>query len=128
MLCRFLINILLQLRQSYIRIFLEPKVFCVFFPGLCLHPVHSCFNGFALISAHCRAAVWPHTFVSPSADSNGAVVSYWRKYVHEVLVNCLGGLSLPRKSVVRLTGRSHTTLDVYRGRCCCCCFVVLRPR
>ena len=29
--------------------------------------------------------VWPHTFVSPSTDSRGAVVSYWRKYVHEVL-------------------------------------------
>ena len=27
-----------------------------------------------------------HTFVSPSADSREAVVSYWRKYVHEVLV------------------------------------------
>ena len=27
------------------------------------------------------------TFVSPSADSRRAVVSYWRKYVHEVLVN-----------------------------------------
>ena len=52
------------------------------------------------------------TFVSPSADSRGAVVSYWRKYVHEVLVNRLGGLSLPRKSVVRLTGRSDMTLDV----------------
>ena len=26
-------------------------------------------------------------FVSPSADSRGTVVSYWRKYVHEVLVN-----------------------------------------
>ena len=45
-----------------------------------------------------------------------AVVSYWRKYVHEVLVNCLGGLSLPRKSVVRLTDRPNMTLDVYRGR------------
>ena len=43
------------------------------------------------------------TFVSPSAVSRGTVVSYWRKYVHEVLVNRLGGLSLPRKSVVRLT-------------------------
>ena len=31
--------------------------------------------------------VWPHTFVSPSAFSRRAVVSYWRKYVHEVLVN-----------------------------------------
>ena len=46
--------------------------------------------------------VWPHTFVSPSAFSRRAFVSYWRKYVHEVLVNRLGGLSLPRKSVVRL--------------------------
>ena len=43
---------------------------------------------------------WQHTFVSPSAFSRGALVSYWRKYVHEVLVNRLGGLSLPRKSVV----------------------------
>ena len=42
-----------------------------------------------------------HTFISPSAFSRRAVVSYWRKYVHEVLVNRLGGLSLPRKSVVR---------------------------
>ena len=63
-----------------------------------------------------RYPVWPHTFVSPSADSRGAVVSYWRKYVHEVLVNRLGGLSLPRKSVVRLTDRPDMTLDVYRGR------------
>ena len=45
-----------------------------------------------------------------------AVVSYWRKYVHEVLVNRLGGLSLPRKSVVRLTDCPDMTLDVYRGR------------
>ena len=30
--------------------------------------------------------VRPHTFVSPSADSRRAVVSYWRKYVHKVLV------------------------------------------
>ena len=37
-------------------------------------------------------------------------------YVHEVLVNRLGGLSLPRKSVVRLTDRPNMTLDVYRGR------------
>ena len=36
--------------------------------------------------------------------------------VHEVLVNRLGGLSLPRKSVVRLTDRPDMTLDVYRGR------------
>ena len=46
----------------------------------------------------------------------GRVVSYWQKYVHEVLVNRLGGLSLPRKSVVRLTDRPDMTLDVYCGR------------
>ena len=51
-----------------------------------------------------------------SAFSRRAVVSYWRKYVHEVLVNRLGGLSLPRKSVVRLTDRPDMTLDVYIGR------------
>ena len=33
-----------------------------------------------------------------------------------ILVNRLGGLSLPRKSVVRLTDRPDMTLDVYRGR------------
>ena len=60
--------------------------------------------------------VWQHTFVSPSPFSRRAVVNYWRKYVHEVLVNRLGGLSLPRKSVVRLTDRPDMTLDVCRGR------------
>ena len=36
--------------------------------------------------------------------------------MHEVPVNRIGGLSLPRKSVVRLTDRPDMTLDVYRGR------------
>ena len=36
--------------------------------------------------------------------------------MHKVLVNRLGGLSLPRKSVVRLPDRPDMTLDVYRGR------------
>ena len=36
--------------------------------------------------------------------------------MNEVLVNPLGGLSLPRKSVVRLNDRPDMTLDVYRGR------------
>ena len=44
------------------------------------------------------------------------VVSFWRKYVHKVLINRLGGLSLPRKSVFRLTDRPDMTLDVHRGR------------
>ena len=34
-----------------------------------------------------RDPVRPHTFVSPSADSRRTDVSYWRNYVHEVLVN-----------------------------------------
>ena len=58
----------------------------------------------------------PHTSVPPSADSNSAVVSYLQKYAHEVLINRSGGLSLTRKSVVRLTDRPDMTLDVYRGR------------
>ena len=36
--------------------------------------------------------------------------------MHEVLVNRLGDLSLPRKSVVRFTDRPDMTLDVYCGR------------
>ena len=51
-----------------------------------------------------------------SSCSRRSVVSYWRKYVHEVLVNRLGGLSLPRESVVRVTDRPNMTIDVYRGR------------
>ena len=38
------------------------------------------------------------------------------KYVHEVLVNRLGGLSLPRISDVWLTDRPNMALDVYSGR------------
>ena len=63
-----------------------------------------------------RYPVRPHTFVSLSSDSRRAVVSYWRKYVYEVLVNHLEGLSLPRKSVIKLTDRPDMTIDVYRGR------------
>ena len=36
--------------------------------------------------------------------------------MHEVLVNLLGGLSLPRKIVVRLTDHPNMTSDVYRGQ------------
>ena len=63
-----------------------------------------------------RYRVWENTFVSTSAFSRRAVVTYWRKYVHKVLVNRLGGLSLPLKSVVRLTDSPDMTLDVYHGR------------
>ena len=87
------------------------------FFGPFIHPL--CFlscKGSRLVGSWVRYPVWPHTFASPSADSRGAIVSYWRKNVHEVLVNRLGGLSQPRKSVVRLTYRPDMTLDVYRGR------------
>ena len=73
-------------------------------------------GGFHLIFTISSYPVWQHTSVSPSAFSRRAVVSYWRKYVHKVLVNRVGGLNLPRKSVVRLTDRPIMTLDVYRGR------------
>ena len=36
--------------------------------------------------------------------------------MHEALINRLGGLSLPRKSVFGLTDHPDMTLDVYRGR------------
>ena len=36
--------------------------------------------------------------------------------MHEVLVNRLGGLSLPRKSLIRSTDCPDMTLDVYSGR------------
>ena len=36
--------------------------------------------------------------------------------MHEVLVNRLEGLGLPRKSVIRLTDRPDMTLNIYRGR------------
>ena len=51
----------------------------------------------------------------PSDDSRWEVVSYLRKNVHWVLVNHLIGLSLPRKSVVRLNDRPNMTLADDRG-------------
>ena len=36
--------------------------------------------------------------------------------LYEVLVNRLGDLSLPRKSMVRLTDHPDMTIDVYRER------------
>ena len=57
----------------------------------------------------------PVTSISHSADSKRAVVSYWQKYVHLVLVNLLEGLSLRGKSMVRLTHHSDITIAVYHG-------------
>ena len=36
--------------------------------------------------------------------------------MHEVLAERFGDLSLPRKSVVRVTDRPDMTVDVYHGR------------
>ena len=43
-------------------------------------------------------------------------LSFLLPLFQEVLVNRLAGLSLPRKSVIRLTDRPDMTLDVNRGR------------
>ena len=51
-------------------------------------------------------------FVSTSAGSRRAVVRYWQKYVYEVLVNRLGGLSPSMKSGLRLTDNLDMTLAV----------------
>ena len=47
-----------------------------------------------------QVSVWPLTFVSLSADSRSAVFSHLFKYMHLVLINRLGGLSLSRNCVV----------------------------
>ena len=43
-------------------------------------------------------------------------VSYLSKYVHLVLVNHLGGQSLPRNSVVRSDDCPNMNTSVYHGR------------
>ena len=48
-----------------------------------------------------------------SADSRRAVVIYWRKNVHYILVNCLGGL--PRNSVARLTDGAQNDIKWVEG-------------
>ena len=50
-----------------------------------------------------RHEIFSMVIFPPSTDSRRAVFSYWRKYGHRVLVNYLGGLSLPGYSIVRLT-------------------------
>ena len=59
-----------------------------------------------------RYLVGSVTFVSPFTDSRRAVVNYWQRYMHLVLVNCLGGLSLPRNSVVRVTDCPNMIIPV----------------
>ena len=50
-----------------------------------------------------------------SADLRRSIDSYWQKYVQLVLVNHLGGLSLPRNGVDRLTDCPNMTIAVYHG-------------
>ena len=59
--------------------------------------------------------VRPFTFVSPSADSRRVVVCYQRNSVHYT-AEPLGGQSLPRNSVVRLTDRADMATAVYCER------------
>ena len=54
-----------------------------------------------------------HGPLSLSADSRRAVVSYWRKNGHCVLVNCQGGL--PRNSMAKLTDRARNDLKCVEG-------------
>ena len=56
------------------------------------------------------------SFLLPLIQEGQLSELYWQKYVHKVLINRLVGLSLPRKSVVRLTDRPDMALDVTRGR------------
>ena len=95
-------------------IVLGVPIFCVlWWPGRVAQSVRHLTRKLGVLGSIPDLAIY---FVFPSAFSRRAVVSYWRKYVHQVLVNRLGGLSLPRKSVVRLTDRPDMTLDVYHGR------------
>ena len=79
----------------------------------------------------CSAVGWaPDSYVrGPGLDTlSGYILSFLLPLIqegqlsvtgdvlHEILVNHLGGLSQPRKSVVRLTDRPDMTLDVYPGR------------
>ena len=61
------------------------------------------------LSLHCNlhGSFKQLNLVIPTADLRRAVVSFWQNYVHIVLVNPLGGQTLPRNSVSRLTGHTH---------------------
>ena len=77
--------------------------------SLGIHPVWS--EPLSFVETWSWKKFYAHTPFS--ADSRRAVVSYWRKNVHQVLVNCLGGL--PRNSVVRITGCARNHLKCVEG-------------
>ena len=69
-----------------------------------------------LVKTSCGVqAVASLTQESEVPGSIRAVISSWQKCVHEVRANRLGGLSMPRKSVIRLIDRPNMTIDIYRG-------------
>ena len=106
--------------ESSLSLSLSLSTTCILY----LYFLESCFNYCMLYTAGPRSAVGRAPRKSEVLGSIPGLATYIRfplrtnrrKYVHEVLVNRLGGLSLPRNSVVRLTGRPDMTLDVYRGR------------
>ena len=55
-------------------------------------------------------------FCFPSAASTRTLVSYWRMYMHVVLVYRSGGLDLSWNSVARLIDLPDMTIAFYRGR------------
>ena len=59
--------------------------------------------------------MFPHSHKHKINNGYLKVVSCGQKYVHLVLVNSLGGLSLPRNSVISLTDRSDMAIAVYLG-------------
>ena len=74
-----------------------------------------CF-GLALFPLFCWDWSWNlfYGHSLPFADSRMAVVSYWQRNGHWVLVNCLVGLSLSRKNGIRLTDSPDMTIDVQK--------------
>ena len=78
------------------------------------------------VNLQCRGVllIWIRVGQGPSTLAVGAgegcldifSLVYLFSFLSPSLWESLGGLSLPRKSVVRLTDRSDMTLDVYRGR------------
>ena len=75
----------------------------------------------SLISAHSNTfpeidhEIISTTILLPSADSRGVVASYKRKYVHDVLVNCLVKLAR-EKSVVMWIDRPNHNRSYWLGR------------
>ena len=45
----------------------------------------------------------PGSILGPATYFPFLAISYWRRYVHEALVNRLEGLILPRKSLIMIT-------------------------